>query len=165
MIPISLYVAIEILKLSQNLVIGRDVKMYDKETRAFAQCKNSDLTEELGQVQMIFSDKTGTLTMNKMEFKKCSIRGGLKFGELESGEKPIDGGMCESGRQAAKNKIKENDLNTVKFFKALAVCHTVVCEAEMTNNGIPKYQASSPDELALVLGAADVGLIFHSRSH
>ena len=54
--------------------------MYDQETRQFASCKNSDLTEELGQVQMIFSDKTGTLTQNKMEFKKCQIAG-QKFGE------------------------------------------------------------------------------------
>ena len=49
MIPISLYVAIEVLKLTQGMLVGQDVKMYDSdETRAFANCKNSDLTEELG---------------------------------------------------------------------------------------------------------------------
>ncbi len=71
MIPISLYVIIEVLKLGQGHLINKDVKMYDQETEQFANCRNSDLIEELGQVEMIFSDKTGTLTMNKMVFKKC----------------------------------------------------------------------------------------------
>lgn len=73
LIPISLYVIIEMLKLSQALLIGKDVKMYDKETDHFGLCRNSDLIEELGQVDFVFSDKTGTLTQNKMIFKKCSI--------------------------------------------------------------------------------------------
>lgn len=47
--------------------------MYDKETKNFAVCKNSDLIEELGQVDFIFSDKTGTLTQNKMIFKKFAV--------------------------------------------------------------------------------------------
>ena len=40
---------------------------------SFASCRNSDLIEELGQVEFVFSDKTGTLTQNKMEFKKCQV--------------------------------------------------------------------------------------------
>lgn len=39
----------------------------------FAMCRNSDLIEELGQVEFVFSDKTGTLTQNKMEFKKIQV--------------------------------------------------------------------------------------------
>jgi magnesium-transporting ATPase (P-type) len=71
LIPISLYVIIEFLKLGQGYLINKDVQMYDKETESFANCRNSDLIEELGQVEIVFSDKTGTLTMNKMVFKKC----------------------------------------------------------------------------------------------
>ena len=62
LIPISLYVIIEMLKLSQGYLIGKDVKMYDPETEKFALCRTSDLIEELGQVDFVFSDKTGTLT-------------------------------------------------------------------------------------------------------
>jgi hypothetical protein len=48
MIPISLYVIIEILKLGQGFLINKDVRMYDEETQSFANCRNSDLIEELG---------------------------------------------------------------------------------------------------------------------
>jgi P-type E1-E2 ATPase len=62
MIPISLYVIIEILKLIQAFLINSDINMFDHETLQYATCRNSDLIEELGQVEFIFSDKTGTLT-------------------------------------------------------------------------------------------------------
>ena len=61
LIPISLYVALEIVKLGQARLIDSDVQMYDKDT-GFAMCRNSDLIEEMGQVEFVFSDKTGTLT-------------------------------------------------------------------------------------------------------
>ena len=73
LIPISLYVIIELLKLSQAYIIGKDVSMYDRESEKFGLCRNSDLIEELGQIDFVFSDKTGTLTQNKMVFRKCSI--------------------------------------------------------------------------------------------
>ena len=69
MIPISLYVMLEVVKLGQSYLIGRDVTIYDKETGGFTVCRNSDLIEEIGQVEFIFSDKTGTLTTNEMFFK------------------------------------------------------------------------------------------------
>jgi len=71
MIPISLYVVIELLKLAQGNLINSDVRMFFSEDMNFALCRNSDLVEELGQVEFVFSDKTGTLTQNKMEFKKA----------------------------------------------------------------------------------------------
>ena len=48
LIPISLYVIIELLKLSQSFIVGRDCNMYDPESEKFALCRNSDLIEELG---------------------------------------------------------------------------------------------------------------------
>ena len=73
MIPISLYVIIEILKLILAGLIRADLCMVDEETGKNAECRNSDLIEELGQVEFVFSDKTGTLTQNKMDFKRCSV--------------------------------------------------------------------------------------------
>lgn len=90
MIPISLYVIIELLKLGQAYLINSDVRMFFKEDGKFGNCRNSDLIEELGQVEFVFSDKTGTLTQNKMEFKKTSINGEV-HGELEHGELPNEG--------------------------------------------------------------------------
>lgn len=64
MIPISLYVIIEMLKLIQAKLINRDIRMFfaNPDDTQFPVCRNSDLIEELGQVEFVFSDKTGTLT-------------------------------------------------------------------------------------------------------
>lgn len=80
LIPISLYVALEVLKLIQAYLIAFDQDLYYKEINKRANVRTSDLIEELGQIEFIFSDKTGTLTCNIMDFKKCSINGVI-FGE------------------------------------------------------------------------------------
>jgi P-type E1-E2 ATPase len=80
MIPISLYVALEVVKLMQAHLIKCDKDMYYKELDKFTNVRSSELVEELGQVEFIFSDKTGTLTCNMMEFKKCSVNGNI-YGE------------------------------------------------------------------------------------
>ena len=83
MIPISLYVMIEVMKLFQSKLIGSDEELRDKETEAYSEVRNSDLIEELGQVQFVFSDKTGTLTQNKMEFWKFTCDGSMFPDEYE----------------------------------------------------------------------------------
>ncbi|KAK7266090.1 hypothetical protein RIF29_18730 [Crotalaria pallida] len=75
LIPISLYVSIELVKVLQSTFINRDQEMYYEETDRPARARTSNLNEELGQVETILSDKTGTLTCNSMEFVKCSIAG------------------------------------------------------------------------------------------
>lgn len=80
LIPISLYVALEVLKLIQAYLIAFDMDLYYKEIDKRAGVRTSDLIEELGQIEFIFSDKTGTLTCNEMEFKKCSVNG-IVYGE------------------------------------------------------------------------------------
>ncbi|XP_068647334.1 probable phospholipid-transporting ATPase 4 isoform X2 [Aristolochia californica] len=86
LIPISLYVSIEVVKVLQAMFINQDIQMYDEETGDTALARTSNLNEELGQVDTILSDKTGTLTCNQMDFLKCSISGvsyGLRSSEVE----------------------------------------------------------------------------------
>jgi len=150
--------------------------MFFAEDMNFALCRNSDLVEELGQVEFVFSDKTGTLTQNKMEFKKCQT-GLLVWGdptELDTSNKvPENIGMRDSSVGVIRSQLREfykqnpgglvNEgyksnnpldvgLEIFNLFRLLAVCHTVVVDRDPKTDEII-YQASSPDELALIQGA------------
>lgn len=151
MIPISLYVMIEIMKLLLARLINADEELRDKETKAYSDVRNSDLIEELGQVQFVFSDKTGTLTQNKMEFKKFSV-GGLIY--------PDDADLSWTGKPESERTyadyMKNDDGHGEKvkeFFKFMSLCHKVVAEKNK-ETGEYKYQSPSPDEEALVKASA-----------
>ena len=76
-VPISLYVSVEFIRSIQSLWINWDIKMYYDRADIPAKARTTTLNEELGQIEYIFSDKTGTLTQNIMTFNKCSINGDL----------------------------------------------------------------------------------------
>ncbi|KAK1425808.1 hypothetical protein QVD17_21169 [Tagetes erecta] len=179
-IPISLYVSIEMIKFIQSTqFINNDLRMYHPETNTPALARTSNLNEELGQVEYIFSDKTGTLTRNLMEFFKCSI-GGETYGtgvtEIEVGVANTDGVQKFSTRPRDKGfnfddarlmsgawRNEPNPDMCKEFFRCLAICHTVLPEGEETPDKL-KYQAASPDEAALVTAAKNFGFFFYRRT-
>ena len=73
MIPISLIITMEVVKLFQGMFMSYDMHCYSKLRKKFLATNSVSLNEECGLVNYIFSDKTGTLTCNKMEFKYCVI--------------------------------------------------------------------------------------------
>jgi magnesium-transporting ATPase (P-type) len=79
MVPISLYVSIEIVRAIQTVMIFLDDEIYDPDTDTRAIARQAALNEELGNIDYVFCDKTGTLTENQMAFAKCSI-GGIPYG-------------------------------------------------------------------------------------
>ncbi|CAD8196188.1 unnamed protein product [Paramecium octaurelia] len=83
MIPISLIVSLEFVKVFQAYFIEQDEEMYVAQRNKFAKVQTTTINEELGQVEYIFSDKTGTLTCNQMEFKYCII-GNVLYGKEQS---------------------------------------------------------------------------------
>ncbi|KAF8977701.1 hypothetical protein BGZ46_007178 [Entomortierella lignicola] len=168
LIPISLMVTMEVVKYLQAQLINSDLDMYYEKTDTPALARTSSLVEELGQIEYIFSDKTGTLTCNEMEFRQCSIAGLAYADVIEDGNQA----RIEDGVEVGVHDFKQLDTNLRnhptssvidEFLTLLAVCHTVIPERQENNPSEIAYQASSPDEGALVSGAAILGYKFTTR--
>ncbi|KAF9460763.1 aminophospholipid-transporting P-type ATPase [Collybia nuda] len=181
LIPISLIVTMEVVKFQQAQLINSDLDMYYAHTDTPALCRTSSLVEELGQIEYVFSDKTGTLTCNEMEFRCCSI-GGVAYADVvdeakRDGEEGKDGWRTFAEMKTILDDSTNPSIDSMsgssididdsreqgvlkEFLTLLAVCHTVIPE---TRDGKTVYQASSPDEVALVAGAELMGYQFHMR--
>ncbi|NXH10677.1 AT11C ATPase, partial [Bucco capensis] len=159
-IPVSMYVTVEMQKFLGSFFISWDKEMYDEEIKEGALVNTSDLNEELGQVEYVFTDKTGTLTENSMEFIECCIDG-HKYKDCIS---EVDGFSQPDGplKRGKAEKSREE-----LFLRALCLCHTVqIKEADQVDGLIAQpqrkysYISSSPDEIALVKGAEKYGFTF-----
>lgn len=266
MIPLSLYVTMEIIKIIQMLLMQWDIDMYDADSNTPAEVRSATILEELGQVSYVFSDKTGTLTDNKMVFREMSVAG-VAWDHLGNDEDETDGntdsdsGSSRNGnsgthsrnsdianqfspphapfnspqpfrpsveqmgrgsvaftgrpsmaslvkKESRKSGVPKNEApdteihsqSTVElieyiqehpttlyakkakmFLLSVALCHTCLLKKGKTGDGDDddndgsssetdsssssslQYQASSPDELALVQAACDMGFIFYGR--
>ncbi|KAK9377760.1 uncharacterized protein V1513DRAFT_435181 [Lipomyces chichibuensis] len=83
LIPLSLYVSMEIVKIGQRIMLTWDVDMYHEPTDIPCEAHTSSINEELGQISYVFSDKTGTLTDNVMVFRKISVAGHAWLHDLD----------------------------------------------------------------------------------
>ncbi|CAH1421748.1 unnamed protein product [Lactuca virosa] len=184
MIPISLYISMELVRVGQAYFMIRDDKMFDPTSNKRFQCRALNINEDLGQIKYVFSDKTGTLTENKMEFQFASISGvdysGEKseiYGEEQGYSIQVQGQVwrpkvkVQVDRKLLKLSQTRNYTKSSKeiydFFLALAACNTIVpivVDTSDPNEKLIDYQGESPDEQALVYAAAAYGFMLIERT-
>ncbi|KAI8906468.1 hypothetical protein EDD86DRAFT_240841, partial [Gorgonomyces haynaldii] len=169
LIPMSLIISLEIVKLALGQLISEDEDLYYEFNDTPAVARTSTLVEELGQIDYVFSDKTGTLTCNMMEFKLLTIAG-IAYADVVPDTKKLvkDSDGRVSGWYNYKHLMDHCDNGQTspwikEFLQLLAVCHTVIPEESEEEPGKIIFQASSPDEAALVKGAQMLGFSFHTR--
>ncbi|TDZ39279.1 putative phospholipid-transporting ATPase DNF3 [Colletotrichum spinosum] len=231
-IPLALYVSLEIVKVGQLLMLNSDIEMYHAETDTPARCNTNTILENLGQVGYVFTDKTGTLTENVMKFRKLSIAGTAwlhqpdvdeageagsvdTVSEVKGGprvstqsvrveapveepvQSPVSLGRPSMARSRASRApstrrsssqwtstgrpdhvqpdVTTQDLlefialrphslfsrRAKDYMLAMALCHTCLPELR---DGVVEYQSSSPDELAIVRAARELGYSVVARS-
>ncbi len=169
-IPISLRVNLDFAKIVYSVKINNDDNIPGTIAR------NSQIPEELGRIQYLFSDKTGTLTQNEMIFKQICFESGT-FNEDSLEEltsivqdeckksigplKDVEEKILNSQEQNRK-RFRRNRNNVIRdTITALGLCHNVTPTLE---DGIKGFQASSPDEIALVKFAEEIKIELSKRT-
>eukprot|EP01130_Rhizamoeba_saxonica_P001854 TRINITY_DN11681_c0_g1_i1.p1 TRINITY_DN11681_c0_g1~~TRINITY_DN11681_c0_g1_i1.p1 ORF type:complete len:1068 (-),score=186.53 TRINITY_DN11681_c0_g1_i1:43-3246(-) len=162
-IPISLRVNLDIAKTLYSYWIMNDDEIEGTIVRT------STIPEELGRISYLLSDKTGTLTQNEMIFKKLHL-GSYSFNtetldELEIYLEEAFTDEYESSGVMRKNRKRSIHYQVQRTVEALALCHNVTPTFE-EGSDIITYQASSPDEVALVKFTESIGLtLWHRDLH
>ena len=186
-IPVSLYVSMAVIRSLQSYFMNNDLEMYYAPTDTPALVRTMTLNEELGQISHVFSDKTGTLTCNLMDFRKMSINGvvyGRGITEIGKAAWKLKGIEIPSESIVGEQKSRERavphvafwcpqyeaDMQSVdkhqqrekiyQFFRTLCLCHDAIPE---TVDGRVKLSASNPDDEAFICAAEYFGFQFIDR--
>ncbi len=171
-IPISLRVNLDFAKIIYSFKISNDPNIPGTIAR------NSTIPEELGRIQFLFTDKTGTLTKNEMVFKTICFESGvftyetvdqiqaILVDECRKSNGPLkdyeDNLINMTQESSSKRRFRRKSNCVIRdCITALGICHNVTPVYE---NDIKEYQASSPDEVALVKFADSLGIKLDSRT-
>lgn len=152
MIPISIKVSLDLVKSLYAKFIDWDEEMYDLDTNNAPHAANTAISEDLGQVEYILTDKTGTLTENKMIFRRCCINGIFYGNETGDAFKDVE----------LLNGISSNVPDIIRFLTVMAICNTVV--PIKSSSGRISYKAQSQDEEALVNAAAYFHMVLINKN-
>ncbi|KAL4606488.1 hypothetical protein ACB092_09G106300 [Castanea dentata] len=193
MIPISLYITMELVRLGQSYFMIEDNHMYDSSSDSRFQCRSLNINEDLGQIRYVFSDKTGTLTENKMEFQRASVYGKSYGSSLPMVDLLPEQNIVAAGRRwklkseiavdselielLHKDLTGDERIAAHEFFLTLAACNTVIpilthgtssscIKSELQEDSVEAidYQGESPDEQALVAAASAYGYTLFERT-
>ena len=123
LVPISLYISLEIVRTIQAVFIHSDIFMYYEKLQIYCVPKSWNISDDVGQIEYIFSDKTGTLTQNVMDFKKCTVNGisyGEAFTEAQIGMVRREGGDADAVAARERERIAQD---TTKMLELLRKIH------------------------------------------
>ncbi|PBP15920.1 phospholipid-translocating P-type ATPase [Diplocarpon rosae] len=122
LVPISLYISLEVIKTCQAFFIYSDAEMYYEKLDYPCTPKSWNISDDLGQIEYIFSDKTGTLTQNVMEFKKATINGvpyGEAYTEAQAGMQKRQGIDVEKEGARAREEIARARVKMINDIRKL----------------------------------------------
>ena len=182
-VPISLLTTFPFSKLCYGYFISKDIEMINKKNMIGARVHSSNLNEELGQVNYIFTDKTGTLTQNKMKFKAFTV------GTTSYGDENLDSNIDILFNKKNKDKYGEipdvefidkdhklKDIltnihtknnfpkNLLHFFYNLCLCNDVEIDLKKYQKYSKlEYISSSPDEKCLINFSRYCGFIYKQK--
>jgi len=159
LIPKSPYLSLEIIQLFQSLFIHHDEDITDNSLKRHIDLKTSQLLEDLGCVDNVFSDKTGTLTQNELVLRKIYVKGKIFGQNIHSSN--WEEKYTINGDNSAALLLKDNfqddkmKINIEEFFTLLAICNSITTEKDKENI---IFKSCNPDDIALVKAAKIFGI-------